>query len=726
MTRNCRSLLVVAVVLVSFIAPAFGIIQQANNPDQSVIRIGADLVQIDVSVIDKNNKPVTGLTKDDFEVYDDGGRQVVTHFSYQASGSGSAMAGSEEPSSLTNSLTAGEVKRVLAFVVDTLHIKQENLSRTQQMLGDFIDNKMQPGDLVLILPTAGGSGLVQQFTADHRILHRAVDSLRIFAFSTDTTPHRSSGASATSTSITNGPAVPSTAGMGASPGSNPGAGMGAGRGGGRRGGGASTNPGKGMTRPKTPMDNVDPVEEADVRATLFSLDDLIRAMRKLPGRKIGVFVSEGLRIVQTETNEDLRLTTDLAARSGVVFYTIDPRGLDTLSVDAVDDASGQSSTVEDFRSQKISDYMESQDSLNALALDTGGKFFHDNNDIKAGLTAVLEQNPGYYLLGFQPDPSKWDGKYHKLKVAVRGRSDVTVSARAGYLARDEKPAASMAGVDPKVVERIEAINSPLIHRDIDLQLTPFYKDGAKQDAVMVTLLHVDASQLHFKQVEGRYQDKLEVSGFVFDTLGKPVDTFTDVLDLNLLPKTYEETLKGGIISTRTLSVKPGLYQMRVLVEEPETKKLGTANNFVDVPDLKSDRLAMSSIFTLAGPEGQGTVAGSENQAGTLSQRRFKRGSMLNYMFVIYNAEGEGSDHHPQLEMRTRILKGLKVIFPGPAIPVQALQGSTPPKRIVTGAALSVGSALTAGDYVLEVTVTDKLAKKEKRSVTKQEIDFTVE
>src|SRR5262249_34916056 len=175
--------------------------------------------------------------------------------------------------------------------------------RTRQMIENFIDKQMEPGDLALILPTAGGSGLFQQFTSDQRLLRRAAERLRPFIFSTDTTPYRSIG----------NPFGQSTA---ASP-----RGMGA--------GGRAAQPR--LPQARSPIGgNADPLEEADVRATLSTLNNLVNSMKQLPGRKLALFVSEGLRIFQTDTSQDLRHTTDLAARADVVFYTIDPRGLDPL------------------------------------------------------------------------------------------------------------------------------------------------------------------------------------------------------------------------------------------------------------------------------------------------------------------------------------------------------------------------------------------------------------
>lgn len=687
-----------------------------KQPDQTTVKIAADLVQTDVLVKDKTNKPVTGLRREDFQIFDNGRPQVITNFAYESATSRTLNdIEANQPHALPKAITSKDLKRVIAFVVDTLHMKVENLYRTRQMLTNFINTKMEPGDLVLVLPTAGGSGILQQFTSNQDLLRIAVDRLRPFIFSNDTTPHRSSGSSGLGTSITNGQtASQQTAGMGAS--------MGSGRGG--RGGRSMPRVARGPGT--TQMDNVDAIEAADVRNTLYTLDNLINAMKQLPGRKLAVLISEGFRTVTTETTEELRETTDLAGRAGVVFYTIDPRGLDPLTVEASDvtlDQANVGQTIENFRNQKTSDYLESQDSLNAIAVDTGGRFFRENNDINAGLDAMLLENAAYYVLGFQPDASKWDGKYHKLKVAIAGHPDVSVQARAGYLARNDKTNTTTVA-DPVAAQEAEAINSPLVRREIDLRLTPFYRDESKKEALMVTVLHIDASRLHFEQADGRYKDKLEIIGFMVDGSGKQIDGFKDTLDLNLLPKTYEMTAQEGVLSTRSLYVSPGRYQMKVLVRETATGLIGTANDFVEVPDLKSDTLAMSSIFTMPAAAQQTEGGSSASQVALLSQKRFKRGSKLDYMFVIYHAAAR--DGKTDLEMRTRILKDGRAILSSQPMAVQALQGSSPPGRIVAGGELNVGSQLQPTEYTLEVTVSDKLGKKDKQLVARQEINFAVD
>jgi hypothetical protein len=171
-----------------------------------------------------------------------------------------------------------------------------------------------------------------------------------------------------------------------------------------------------------------------------------------------------------------------------------------------------------------------------------------------------------------------------------------------------------------------------------------------------------------------------------------------------------------------LAVKPGVYQFRVLVREEGSGLIGTANNLVEVPDLKSDRLALSSIFTDSGA--QAANKESEQTGATLSQRRYPRGARFEYLLVVYNATAD-HDNKTQLEMRTRILKGGRVVFDGKPRPPQVFEGSTPPSRIMTGGTLVLGP-LAPDDYTLEVTVVDKLRKKESRRLARQEIDFSIE
>lgn len=668
--------------------------QDKKNTDQALVKLRAELVQIDILVTDRNNQPVSGLRREDFTLTDNDKPQTLTSFAYEETRSRKIADVDTAARSLPRAIAAGELKRVLAFVIDTLHMKTETINRARKMLDEFIDKQMEPGDLVLILSTSGGSGIVEQFTTDQRLLHRAVSRLRPLYFTNATTPYRS----------LNQAAIPLNAQRN--------------QGFGRQPGGAASLPSIGVSLPPI---NVDPLEQADARSTLRTLDEVIKAMSKLPGRKVSVFMSEGLRILQTDTQSNLLETAARAARANVVFYTIDPRGLEPLTLGADEDissanAASLSDAVNDATNGKRNDFFESQDSLRAIANETGGKFFGNNNDIKHGLEVFLKENSAYYMLGFQPEDARWDGRFHKIKVALRNRPDLLVSFRKSYLARGEK-ADGQKVIDPKVAEVIEAISSPLVRRDIDLRLTPLYLDDTQREPVVSVLLHIDASKLSFKHAQDTYQDALDQIGYIYDASGKVVDQFSNKIELNLQPQTYESALKRGLLSTRQLRLQPGLYQVRLFIREIETGLIGTANDSFEVPNFKAERLTMSSLFL----QGQSNDAG--NEGGTLAHRSFPRSGKFTYQTVIYNAKVDSKTHQPQLEMRTRVLRGSEVIFKGTLRPIQPPTDGTPPSRLIIGGTFQMKS-LEPDEYTLEITVIDKLRKKD--ALVRQEIDFTVE
>jgi VWFA-related protein len=701
------SLLIAVTIICGPISPALS--QDSKKQDEDVIKISAQLVQVDVIVTDKDNNPVSGFKREDFELYDNDKLQNISFFSYEHSQLRIIAEDADETRMLPRVVTPKELRRVVAFVVDTLHMSFDSIYRTRKMLRDFIDTQMEPGDLILILPTGGGSGLFQQFTADQRLLRRAVNHLRqVFILNTD------------------GPA--------------------------RRGGTNSrileSLPALGEARPNVPQapgqgglgtgaNVADAVEEADARATIAALNGTIQAMAKFPGRKIGVFISEGLRVSRSQAASYLTDATYRAARANVVFYSIDPVGLPTLGASAGGQAMTElqadpnsptgfvSSTpgtpgTEVFR--QSNDYFEAQEALNRLANETGGKFYRNSNDIKRGLVSLLKENSAYYLLGFQPEDNKWDGKFHKLKIVIKDRPDLTVTTRKGYLAKTEK-SASREATNPKVAEIQEAFYSPLVRRDIDVQLTPYYRDDNKREPVLTTMLHIDTSRMSFKQVEGLYKNKVVMTGLLIALAdGKVVDSFSNTLDLNYAAKDYEGIRKDGLLVTRAIGVKPGSYQLRVLIREAETGAIGTAHSFVDIPELKTDRLALSSIFTDAQLMQQNKAGDAISSASSLSQRRFPRGGQFAYVLMVYNAKSEGGK--AQLEISSRLLRNGELIYKGQPKPIDMLEGSAPPSRIITGGILQLAN-LPPDDYTLEVTVTDKLKKKDGNMV-RQEIDFSVE
>jgi hypothetical protein len=350
----------------------------------------------------------------------------------------------------------------------------------------------------------------------------------------------------------------------------------------------------------------------------------------------------------------------------------------------------------------------------ALAEPSGGKAFVDWNDISAAVDRTLQENAQYYVLGFQLEGSEWDGKYHRVKVSVRGRPDIFALTRKGYVAR---PASNVTNStrDAKGLETAEAISSPLIRREIDVVMTPLYSDDGDRKPKLTTLLHIDPAGLAFEEVDGKHRVKLEQLGYLLDASGRVVDSFRTATALDLGDDAYRETLRRGLLATRRTHVKPGLYQARILVRDLLSRRIGTTTSFVEIPKMKGGRLALSSIFAdtryLQPP---GSEAASEG--ATLSQRRFPRGSEFGYRLLIYNAQASGED--TRLRIKTRILRRAEVLQETPEAAVEVIEESTR-QRIATGGTVRL-DGLDPDEYTLEVIVSDS------RRVASQQIDFVVE
>jgi len=160
---------------------------QDGSDDGDVVRITTNLVQFDAVVTDKKGQQVTDLQPEEFEVTVNGRRQQITNFSYVLAQPGTQPTAAQ-PSPRAGDKSApyvpparmkpGDVRRTVALVVDDLGTSFENIAYVRKALTKFVDEQMQPGDLVAIMRTSAGMGALQQFTSDKNILRRAIERVR--------------------------------------------------------------------------------------------------------------------------------------------------------------------------------------------------------------------------------------------------------------------------------------------------------------------------------------------------------------------------------------------------------------------------------------------------------------------------------------------------------------------------------------------------------------------
>jgi VWFA-related protein len=683
--------------------PAPQALQQQGNPD-NVIRITVNLVQVDAVVTDSKDKPVTDLKKEDFVILQDGKPQAITNFSYISTREGAIRTTSAPKKSAPavkgvppppppRGLKPGQAHRTIALVVDDLGLSFESIVRIRSSLKKFVEQQMQPDDFVAVVRTGAGMGALQQFTSDKRILYAAIDKIKYNA-------------------------------MG-------------------RVGISTFAPLEGVD-PESAIDttNADNEREQIFSAgTMGAVQYIIEGLRELPGRKSVILFSENLKInyqdgMSQRVLDSIKRLTDAANRASVVISTVDPRGLVYTGLSAADNTRGrtpqQISNISMERSQQIWD---SQDGLVRLAHDTGGLFLHDNNDIDGMLKKVVEDGEGYYLIGYHPDSSTFDlktgqPKFHSLSVRVK-QSGLHVRYRSGFFGTRDRQAAPVA--QTRQAQIAHALSSPFGSSAVHLRLTSLFSQPATAGPFLSSMLYFDPHDLQFvDEPDDWHKALVDIVAVTFGDSGQMVDVIDKTWTIRMRGDTYKDVLKNGMVyRIRVPLKKPGAYQMRVVLRDASSQQVGSATQFIDVPDISKGHLALSSIVLSAEAPKPKTPAGAEEAEGHVEEpdpngtpavRIFKPGTPITYGYQILNAQAD-ANKKTGLEVQTRLFRDGQQVYAGTPKPLET-GAAEDPKRLLGAGRMQLGDKIATGDYVLQVIVTDKLAK-EKYRVATQSMDFEV-
>jgi VWFA-related protein len=706
--------------------------QQPQKPDEEdVVRITTNLVQVDAVVTDKNGKVVTDLKPEEVQISEDGKAQKITNLSYVVAETPAATDNAVKPSTKDKNappipsarLKPEDIRRTIAVVVDDLGLSFESIYYVRRALKKFVDEQMQTGDLVAIIRTSGGMGALQQFTSDKRQLYAAIERVKWFA----------GGRAGVGAFAPLGGADPSNADVGD------------------------------MQNNSSPSETLDQFRE-DVFAvgTLGALSYVVRGLRELPGRKSVLLVSDGIKIFNRDDPsrsdrvlEALRRLTDQANRASVVVYTMDARGLQTLGLTAADDTSGFSpQQLEQQMSNRRADFFESQNGLNYLAQQTGGLAIRNSNDLAAGINRVLEDQKGYYLIGYRPDESTFDQrtgrrKFHHLSLKITRPGKFNVRMRNGFFGVTDE---ELKSPQTRAQKMIGALLSPFGSSGVHLQLTSLFSNDAKAGSVMQSMLHIDARDLTFvDESDGWHKSAFDILAVTFGDNGVPVDQVGRTHTVRIRGETYKRVLRDGFVYVVIVPLKkPGAYQLRVALRDTGSERIGSASQFVDVPDIKKNRLALSSIVVkglsaeyarnkapvkspgdnTSAPNTQSNAATSQSEGveegdaqASPAVRHFHTGLVMKYAYMIFNAQLSKATNRPQLTTQVRLVRDGKVIFTGKELPFDTTN-QTDLKRLVAGGAIQLGTDLGPGEYALQIIVNDAVASEKRRTVT-QWTDFEI-
>jgi VWFA-related protein len=532
----------------------------AASPSQQqsdyVFHAESDLVLVNVTVRDKSGKFVPGLKPEDFTILEDNKPQKIVSFDVenvdavpaldvaQAKPLPEAASGQASGAASTADVAAEfKDRRLIVLFFDLSAMEPDEIARAVTSAEHYVDTQMAPADLVSIV-SLGSSLLVNQdFTTDHALLKKQLDTF-------------SSGS------------------------------------------GQGFEEGTTGTTEGTP-DTGQPFTADDMEYNIFNTDRRLEALRSVAEKlahvqqkKSLIYFSSGMDRTGIENQSELRAAVNAAVRSNLAIYTMDMRGLQALvvggeaqsaSLRGVSAYSGQATL------NALNSNFTTQETLVTLASDTGGRAFLDSNDFSKIFKGVQQDTSTYYLLGYHSTNTARDGRYRRI-VVKSNLPGAKMDYRRGYYAPADFRHSTN---DDKERQLEEELASELPATDLPLYLgVAYFRLEGNKFFVPISLV-VPGSQIPFVRSSDRDKATLDVIGMVLDSEHHPLNRIRDTVKLAV--STSTEVQKKNVQYDAGMSLLSGKYHLKFVVRENQTGRMGSFETDIEVPELKAQPLNMSSV-----------------------------------------------------------------------------------------------------------------------------------
>ncbi len=525
--------------------------------------VKSQLVVETVTVKDKKGNPVTGLTAKDFAITEDGTPQVVKFAEYQelpgpvpmpapAKGSEDVKIYRQLAKSQIAAEPAGTVKykdrRLLAMYFDMSAMPPADQLRALTAATKFVREQMSPADQVAILRYAGGSvDVLSDFTADRNRLLSVIETLAVGeGQGQDEDPGDASNADA----------------------------------------GAAF----GQDSSEFNIFNTD--------RQLSALQTAAKMLGTLNEKKSLIYFASGMRLNGMNNQAQLHATIDAAIRAGVSFWPIDARGLVAQAPlgDASKGSPGNAGMYSGAAAAAVSSgFQQSQDTLYALAGDTGGKALFDNNDLGRGIVQAQEAVTSYYIVGYYTTNTTLDGRFRKIKVTVADARADKLDYRQGYYAG--KVFAKFTAVDKeRQLEDALMLNDPITELTVAMEINYFQLNRAEYFVPIV--VKIPGRELALAKKGGAEHTVIDFIGEIKDNFGgATVSNIHDKVDIKLTDATAAELAKRPIEYDTGFTLLPGKYTIKFLARDDQTGRIGTYQSTFVIPNLNKEekRVATSSV-----------------------------------------------------------------------------------------------------------------------------------
>ncbi len=607
-----------------------------------------ELVRLDVLVLDHDGQPVMGLTAADFEIEEGGRIRAITSFEPVVVRAGRTQAGNEPPRLSAAHLRAPSEGRCILIFVDDIHLSPATAERVREALRSFVQTDVREGDWVTVFAPWQQLWWTARNHWEYRQLgqvvarvngHGSGDSYADWA-RVRSLEYGQMGIGGESAALT--------------------------------GAGSASSGGPGQFAvvgdPNAPVKQEQAIAQVQRRTgvTLGGLQQALDSLVKLRGHKSLVMISEGFLLLPKMAGYQEAI--DTARRANVAIHFVDPRGVQG-------DQSGTALAL------TLSD-------TDGIAHVTGGTVF-SGNDSERGLRRVASESDAYYLLGYEPDRAGTGER--KVEVRVK-REGLTVRARTRYyVAKAEGPAADKPEKS-KQKEKISVETSPALAAmrsladtiDLPLRVATLFFEGNGKGEVATML----ASEV--VPPPGRPGERL----FKLVSEARPRGGGSPVRDQ--FEGSPNVTPGVPVILARQWHLTPGVWQVRLLVEDTVTKRIGTALHTFEVPDPKAFRISTPILTAeIEDPNGK-------RKPKVALGRTFRSGGIVFCQYNVYGAAPGKSDWVPHVFGSWQLRRGEELVREGAPTLIQPAGDG----RLTRTLGISLQGA-APGEYALTLAVRDE-------------------
>jgi VWFA-related protein len=528
-----------------------------------------NVVIVNVTVLDRNGKPIENLTKDDFQLFEDGELQKLQAVDLQHLTNQSLPPVEQElkqrltppektfnpeteKNTKSNMFSKYQDRRLMVLLFDFFSMQAAEQIRAKNAAIKFLTSQMTASDEVSIMTYGSELKTVQEFTSDRDLLISTIDKFRI-GDSSENATFADEGADAQDQSGQ-------------------------------------------FTADETEFN----IFIADLK--LAALQDAARTLGQYPEKKALIYISSGIQKNGVDNQSQLRATVNTAIRSNVAFYPIDARGLTALvpGGDASQQGAAGTGLFSGSSQRSLKDnFNNQQETLSTLALDTGGKALLDSNDLAEGIRQVEKDFTSYYLLSYVSENPAQDGRYRRIQVKLAPR-DSALRAKLDYRQGYYAPTtfAKMQQED-KEAQLSQALLSDNPVTDLPIAVEVDYFRLEKEKYFAPISVKIPGSALEFQAKGSKRATELDFIAEIYDARNRSAATVRDTIPLKVDQTTAGQVVQKSIQYDTGVTLTPGNYRLRFVARENGEGKIGTFETPFSIPDLDARKTLRVSSLVLS-------------------------------------------------------------------------------------------------------------------------------